>query len=563
MLVDLVSTRKNISLSELSEGNNKNTIATLEIVIAEKTHKVKLDFSYFFPSSLPEARLISEFSEPNQQAHISSRGVICLFDSEGLLLNQDDPRGLLNLYLEGLVEQLERRFDKTVSDQILDEFEAYFSQESTDKKPYLVSEPDSTDFNLFLKLGNDHKQYIYKNIEDISVFNNADGIPAGQVINVAHIFLDLIKPSEIRKLIETRTLTCKIAKEFIENSIRRAQKISLTKSLGRRKKTKQYILLSLKRPSGGLIFLLLIFQGDGTSNPYSTPSHQTKLEVTKPIVVTKTRLLSRGGSKFGVTDKKILIVGLGSVGSIVANNLIHVGYTKLTFVDKDLLLPENTFRHLLGRRYWFQNKADALKSYFEESYPYVDIKSVSQDFYQLICQVPTIFKDFDLTIIVTGNPNLELYCNALYHKEKANKSMIIAWNEPLGVGGHSLAMVTPTIKGCYQCLFDPFSEIYSNRASFVAPGQYFGTKTNSCGETYIEYGFPDSARTADLVLELVDLVFSGSLDHNPLISWKGNAAQIIERGFKVSTRFEAIQQNEHDAGASYYRENCKVCNELP
>lgn len=562
MLDDLVITRKNISLSELSEGRSKNTIALLEIITAEKAYKIELDFPYYFPSALPEARLVSEFSKLNQQSHISRRGIICLFDSEGLLLNQDDPRGLLNLYLERLVQQLEEVYNKTISDQILDEFEAYFSDSSTDQRPYLISEPEGADINLVLKRGIDNKEYIYKHIEDLSAFKNVDGFITGQVMNIVHIYLDNIKPSEIRKVIETKPLTCKITKEFIENNTSRAQNKRITKAIGRRKRHRQIILLSLTRPSGGLIYLMLIFQGDGTSNPYNIPSQQTKIEVIKPIVVTKSHLLSRGGSKIDVTDKKILIVGLGSVGSIVANNLIHVGYTNLTFVDKDELLPENTYRHLLGRKYWFQNKADALKNYFEESFPYVKIKSLCQNFYQLIFQIPTIFKDYDMTIMATGNPNLEIYCNDLYHKEETNKSMIIAWNEPLGVGGHSLAMINPAMKGCYHCLFDSVSETYSNRASFVASGQILGTKANSCGETYIEYGFPDSARTAGLVLNQVEQVFSGTLVENTLTSWKGDADQIIDRGFKISLRFTAFQQNEQSAGTSFFRENCRGCSEL-
>lgn len=557
ILDNIVASHEDVSLSKFDSGSNGSTVAILDILADGKTFKVELIIPYFFPSALPEARLVPESTTLNNFAHISRNGVICLFNSEDLLLNQDDPKGILEIYIKKLVRRFEGDLDKDINYQILDEFEAYFSQTTNNQKIYLIYEPGSTDYKLSLLKGNDQIGYIYKQLEDVISYNNKKENPKGQIINVVHAFLDSIKPSEIREVINFESLTCKVAKDFIENNLSQDQKKRITKAIGRRRRSKQFILLSLDRPSGGLIFLLLVFMGKGNSNPYFTPSNQTKLEIIKPIVVTKKHLLSRGGTDRYVSDKRIMIVGLGSVGSIVANNLLHSGYTNLTFVDNDNLLPENTFRHLLGRKYWFKNKANAMKLYFEELYPFIQIEIIAND----VHNVPNIFSDFDLTILLTGDPNLELYYNDLYHKEKANNSLIIAWNEPLGIGGHSLLMINPITKGCYRCLFDPDSESYSNRAAFVAPGQVFGTKANSCGETYIEYGFSDSVKTAELVSRQVELVFSDKVVNNPLFSWKGDASQIVGRGFAVSPRFTANRETEVVLNSLYYRENCKVCNE--
>lgn len=59
------------------------------------------------------------------------------------------------------------------------------------------------------------------------------------------------------------------------------------------------------------------------------------------------------------TDKKIVLVGVGALGSQVFMNLVRMGYGHWTLIDNDLLLPHNLARHALGSALIGHSKAQA------------------------------------------------------------------------------------------------------------------------------------------------------------------------------------------------------------
>lgn len=62
-------------------------------------------------------------------------------------------------------------------------------------------------------------------------------------------------------------------------------------------------------------------------------------------------------------NKTFIQIGLGTLGSQIANNCVRTGYGKWTYVDNDLLLPHNVARHCLKSNDIGQNKAYAMKKY--------------------------------------------------------------------------------------------------------------------------------------------------------------------------------------------------------
>ena len=59
-------------------------------------------------------------------------------------------------------------------------------------------------------------------------------------------------------------------------------------------------------------------------------------------------------------EKNVAVVGLGAVGSFLADLLARGGIARLRLVDGDDLRPGNSVRHLAGREYWGWNKAAAV-----------------------------------------------------------------------------------------------------------------------------------------------------------------------------------------------------------
>lgn len=62
-----------------------------------------------------------------------------------------------------------------------------------------------------------------------------------------------------------------------------------------------------------------------------------------------------------VPDHNFVQIGLGSLGSQIANNCVRSGYGKWVYIDPDTLYPHNLARHCLGQTNIGQSKAEAMK----------------------------------------------------------------------------------------------------------------------------------------------------------------------------------------------------------
>lgn len=60
-------------------------------------------------------------------------------------------------------------------------------------------------------------------------------------------------------------------------------------------------------------------------------------------------------------DNSFVQIGLGTLGSQIANNCVRSGYGKWVYIDPDTLYPHNLARHCLGQPNIGQNKAEAMK----------------------------------------------------------------------------------------------------------------------------------------------------------------------------------------------------------
>lgn len=70
-----------------------------------------------------------------------------------------------------------------------------------------------------------------------------------------------------------------------------------------------------------------------------------------------------GGCSISEAEESFVQIGLGALGSQVANNCIRAGYGKWTYVDSDTVYPHNLARHCLSQANIGQNKALAMLDY--------------------------------------------------------------------------------------------------------------------------------------------------------------------------------------------------------
>ena len=78
-----------------------------------------------------------------------------------------------------------------------------------------------------------------------------------------------------------------------------------------------------------------------------------------------------------IASKKIIIFGVGGVGSWCAESLIRTGFQNITIVDDDKVVESNINRQLPATTQTVgQSKVEVLKKHFSEINPYADIKTI-------------------------------------------------------------------------------------------------------------------------------------------------------------------------------------------
>ena len=101
---------------------------------------------------------------------------------------------------------------------------------------------------------------------------------------------------------------------------------------------------------------LLFFWNDGVCKTYRLNCLVNDYEIKKRVGIDET-----------VLNKRITIIGLGSVGSRIAMDLARAGFSNFYFVDDDIMLPFNVVRHELTNEDVGAYKVNALKKKIKDS----------------------------------------------------------------------------------------------------------------------------------------------------------------------------------------------------
>lgn len=110
-------------------------------------------------------------------------------------------------------------------------------------------------------------------------------------------------------------------------------------------------------------------------------------------------------------EKKCLLLGAGTLGSTVAEELIKSGLGKLTILDNDELKTGNVCRHRLGLNYLGQNKAESLKIELLRKNPFAEINALTFSPLSKPEEFLSEIESSDLIISCLGNDSTELFVN--------------------------------------------------------------------------------------------------------------------------------------------------------
>ncbi|RBA24359.1 ThiF family adenylyltransferase [Herminiimonas fonticola] len=151
-------------------------------------------------------------------------------------------------------------------------------------------------------------------------------------------------------------------------------------------------------------------------------------------------------NRVSLADKRIAIVGCGTIGGFLAEQLAKMGAGTgkghLMLIDDDIMMPQNMGRHRLGIPSLFMNKADALFIEIGMQSPGVHIVSLPKKAQQVD------LTGMDLVIDATGEESLGHW---LANKLSPNIPLLTVWIDGPGVAVRGL-IKSKADDACFRCL---------------------------------------------------------------------------------------------------------------
>jgi len=164
------------------------------------------------------------------------------------------------------------------------------------------------------------------------------------------------------------------------------------------------LIIGYKIPNGELHWEMIILKS-GSLPIYgkkgSNKKWKTYLDEEEDIVWGNTHNISydyffgRGKLSDKITNGRILLIGIGAVGSMVANTLVRGGCKNLCIVDFDRKYPENICRSEYTLSPLICSKTEELREQLYAISPYVEIPTFDMDLKLLLQNTPEKIRDFE------------------------------------------------------------------------------------------------------------------------------------------------------------------------
>ena len=177
-------------------------------------------------------------------------------------------------------------------------------------------------------------------------------------------------------------------------------------------------------------------------------------EVDVELIDVKESLFKRLGSlnvKDGLANKKVAIIGVGSVGSTAAAQLTKAGVAEIALIDPDKLEVHNIIRHLCDFTDLGRFKTDAVKERLTKINPDIYVNSLNKDFIKEYDSLLDQLKSYDLLVISTDTPDSRNLSNMLSVSLNI-PAVYISLHERARSG--SVYRIVPKVTGCRHCIGD-------------------------------------------------------------------------------------------------------------
>ena len=257
---------------------------------------------------------------------------------------------------------------------------------------------------------------------------------------------------------------------------------------------------------------------------------EDSIEKIEPIVTKRCDyyfLNEQIGNDISIIGKNVAIIGVGSLGSYLATELVKLGIKNLTLYDNDVLEEANIMRHRSMNSWSNISKVIAMKAELEFMHPEIIVNAKNEYITKEILKRD--MHDYDMIIFAVGSSDIQLMANAVFKEANFDKPVIYSWLEAGGTNSHILK-VEYLKKGCFECLYtDKDGNLVNNKANKLSDEVIEqNTIRNGCGATRVAYGTEILLRTSSVMLDAIKRTFNGEFKDNCLLDIEPTS--VINRG---------------------------------
>ena len=249
-----------------------------------------------------------------------------------------------------------------------------------------------------------------------------------------------------------------------------------------------------------------------------------KIKTSRINLLSNESVHSRDTGSAILQDKKILMVGQGSLGSMVTYLLAKAGVGEIILIDPETLIDANIGRHILGIDSLGESKVRGMKRRLKNDAPGVKVRGIASHLHTAINDDPELLNNIDLVIVTTA----DLSSERILWELKAGGSqwgLIQAWSEPYAQVGH--ALYAPS--GAYDARY-----MFDHNGDFVKKFSKWKDRgfisLPACGEGFIPGGPILLNTIAGMVANIAIGKLSGEDTNEQWFTLVNDVSEILKSG---------------------------------
>lgn len=521
--------------NDLKKGYIEKWVVDTEIQVNDFHIEICLClyFKESFPLSIPKIYVDQESYDCLKYIpHIENNKSICIFDEDTLILDQNDPLGIVLFCLRRAKKIIQDGLEGNNKTDFRKEIKAYWIQQyENEQKVISISYlsllnkyPSITSVIKLYKINPEYRvfKYILMDDETSSIlfrdFLNAKGykLTEQNALFLSDFNLEEVPPYSLKN----RDLLEKISIQsmpFFENYIKSDVPVN-----------KHVFFINGTQVLGWAHNWLNInrngFRPGKIDNWKAFTVFQKNDYVNRVYVNTynNKRIENRTA---GIIQPKFnfLIAGLGSIGSNLIFFLNAMNYPDYSLIDDDYLTIENIGRHLLGIDNVNAPKIDGIKRYINNIRPDQKVEVKKAKLETVLMHDIQFINNNDYAFIAIGNQNIENFLLKLINTGEITIPVFILWVEPYLIGGHCL-YINPENKISENSIFDNFFYLYN----VISPDEYqkenpLLTKNEAgCQTSYAPYSENDLILFLSGIYKEINDIIKTNSNRSMAIRWVGN-----------------------------------------